>query len=45
MQVQKTSKFVDFTNAGAESGLSKDLNVFQPTFAQTDRPKKQMPDE
>jgi hypothetical protein len=40
MQVQKTSKFVDFTKAGAESGFSKDGRVFQPTFAQADRPKR-----
>ncbi len=40
MQVQKSSKCVDFTKAGAESGFSKDLGVFQPTFAQDDQQKE-----
>jgi hypothetical protein len=34
MQVQKLSKFVDFTKACAESGLSKDLWRIWSAFAQ-----------
>jgi len=40
MQVQKTSKFVDFTKACAESGFSKDQCGFWSAFAQ-DRQQKE----
>jgi hypothetical protein len=39
MQVQKLSKFVDFTKACAESGLSKDLSGYWCAFAQESRQK------
>jgi hypothetical protein len=40
MQVQKLSKFVDFTKACAESGLSKDLGGYWGAFAQDGRQKE-----